>query len=102
MSYVVSNEKDALDILFEAAQHESGPHSLDPVDEEEDVSSSHASHLENTLESGPTGPTAEGQPGVGLREINTPKDEVLRVWDAYRFVAMGWLSAEEALIFVDA
>ncbi|KAF7533192.1 hypothetical protein G7054_g7296 [Neopestalotiopsis clavispora] len=101
MRSVVSNEKDALDILFEAAQDESGPHSLDPVDEEEDVSSSHASHFENTLEPGPTGSTAEGQPGFGPRE-HTSKDELLRVWNAYRFVAMSWLSVEEALIFVDA
>ncbi|KAK6193492.1 hypothetical protein LQW54_012408 [Pestalotiopsis sp. IQ-011] len=105
MRSVVANEKDALNILFEAAQHESHTHSLEPV-HENDVNSSHASYSENTNASVSTSTVWNGSPNDTAQQGdgNTEKSqkEVLRVWNAYRFVAMGWLSAEEALNLVDA
>lgn len=105
MRSVVANEKDALNILFEAAQHESHTHSLEPVGED-DVSSNHASYSKNTNASVCTSTAWNGSPDdnaqQGVDNTGKSQKEVLRVWNAYRFVAMGWLSAEEALILVDA
>ncbi|KAH7065776.1 C6 transcription factor-like protein [Paraphoma chrysanthemicola] len=81
---VVSNGNDALNLLFEAAQRE-----------ERDVNSvrggagiDQASPL---LTLSPTSPSAKSRTNL----LPVLSSEQLEIWNAYRFVRMGWLSAEE-------
>lgn len=64
---VVSNNSDAMDILFEAALQESTQNTRDPA-----------------------------QTAPELTDA-----DVLRIWNACRFVKMGWFSAHEAMELMD-
>lgn len=67
---VVSNNNDAMDILYEAAVHE-----------DEQAISRAAPHIPQSL------------------QVNDA--DSLRIWNACRFVKMGWFSAYEAMYLVD-
>lgn len=67
---VVSNNKDAMDILFEAALREESQQT-----------------------------TAVPTPTLGPRRLTTT--DSLQIWNACRFVKMGWFSAHEAMTLVD-
>lgn len=70
---VVSNNNDAMNILYEAALLEEGQHLADerPVN-----------------------------PGLCIpRSLN--ETDALRIWNACRFVKMGWFSSHEAITLVD-
>lgn len=71
---VVTSNKDALEILFDAA-----------------IRDESQSQLNNSLATNPTPP---------LPPVATDAD-ALRIWNAYRFVKMGWFSAQEAMALVD-
>lgn len=93
---VVSTGNDALNILFEAAAHQ------------EDLASNAGVRI-----SSPSGPVpGYDTPGSTLSlgaaakasrvvKLSKPNPEVLQVWNRSRFVMAGWLSAEEALTFID-
>lgn len=68
----ISNDKDALNVLFEAIEHEQ---SLQET--EQPISTS----------------TPPSQACM--------KTTALDIWNAYRFVKMGWLSASEAMNLVE-
>ncbi|CAG8903485.1 unnamed protein product [Penicillium egyptiacum] len=70
---VVSNNNDAMNILFEAALQESN----DP--------SQNMSTTDNSRSVAPEPTNAD----------------VLRIWNACRFVRMGWFSAQEAVVLMD-
>ncbi|OQD90649.1 hypothetical protein PENANT_c001G06256 [Penicillium antarcticum] len=69
---VVSNNNDAMNILFEAALQESN----------------------NTTQM----TTAERSRSIAPELTDA---DILRVWNACRFVKMGWFSAQEAMVLVD-
>ncbi|KAF2106972.1 hypothetical protein BDV96DRAFT_311821 [Lophiotrema nucula] len=84
MTTIVSNGNDALNLLFEADQQdEREPHdSGDPV----------ASFLRSFVS--PTLSSSEDR----LPEISEALSDI---WNSYRFVRMGWLSAEEVVWYMD-
>lgn len=71
---VVSNNKDAMDILFEAALLEESQ--------------------QNTEQ-----PTTAPLPVLAPQRLT--KTDALQTWNACRFVKMGWFSAHEAMTLVD-
>lgn len=81
---VVSNGNDALNLLFEAAQRE-----------ERDVNSvrggASIDQASPLLTLSPTSPSASSR--TNLLPVLSP--EQLEIWNAYRFVRLGWFSAEE-------
>jgi hypothetical protein len=83
---VVSNGNDALNLLFEAAQRE-----------ERDVNSVRGSA--SIDQASPLLTLSPTSPSMGARANLLPdlSPEQLEVWNAYRFVRMGWLSAEEVV-----
>jgi hypothetical protein len=86
----VSNGNDAQGLLFEAAQREErdSNDTRGVAATEHTLSYTTASPYSNTLNTNP---------------LLLPKlsDELLDTWNAYRFVRMGWLSAEECVWLLD-
>ncbi|KAJ5102189.1 hypothetical protein NUU61_004411 [Penicillium alfredii] len=76
---VISNNKDAMNILFEAALQEE-------------------SNEAGRQEERPNPRDISSAPST-IREVTEP--DVLRIWNACRFVKMGWFSAHEAMVLVD-
>ena len=94
MRTVVSSGSDALNLLFEAANHTAG-----------NEQGTEGNTLHDTVslpEAGTTRvpPSSATSPAIYDRLPNLQPD-VLEVWNAYRFVKMGWLCAEEACNYVD-
>ncbi|KAF2025291.1 hypothetical protein EK21DRAFT_76767 [Setomelanomma holmii] len=96
MRTVVSSGSDALNLLFEAANHR------DAIDNAEQT----GSQAYETPRSGPIG--YEGVPSSPFHtfraqpvQMSTPSPETLKIWTACRFVQMGWFSAHEAVTYVD-
>lgn len=69
---VVSNNKDAMNILFEAALREESHHT-----------------------------TGQDRAADRAPRVHRHWGDALRVWNACRFVKMGWFSAHEAVALVD-
>jgi hypothetical protein len=97
MRTVVSSGSDALNLLFEAANHH------DAIDNQEQS----GSQSYETPRSGPSGydPGVPESPFHTFRaqpvQMSTPSPETLKVWTSCRFVQMGWFSAHEAVTYVD-
>lgn len=87
---MVSSENDALNILFEAAARS------DPVDAYTSASRTSINGFTNTQESPQS---VESAPQ--LVNINSANFDVLHIWNACRFVKMGWFTAREAMTLVD-
>jgi hypothetical protein len=96
---VISSGNDALNILFEAASHDATNPIVDsnPTDGPSPLVETHAS---------------DGTPGtVSLRshhdalpqpmDFPPPSAELLRLWGACRFVTMGWVTAKDAILYID-
>ncbi|KAJ5221215.1 uncharacterized protein N7469_010102 [Penicillium citrinum] len=106
MRTVVASGNDALNILFEAATAQDQEDSaLNEADEP---------HRVGSKSSGPNGKarstprdfespaTFEPPPkSVGPVDISDVAPETLGVWEACRFVKMGWFTAREAVTFID-
>ncbi|KAF3000878.1 hypothetical protein E8E13_007707 [Curvularia kusanoi] len=95
MRTVVSSGSDALNLLFEAANHR------DAIDNQE----ANGSQAYETPRSGPSGGYDAGSPFHTFRaqpvQMSTPSPETLKIWTSCRFVQMGWFSAHEAVTYVD-
>lgn len=90
MRTVVSNGNDALNLLFEAAsQNDQDAGGLGQSDLLGGSPVFHVAH--------PTSPGMIGSSTV-LPNISS---ELWDIWNAYRFVKMGWFSAEEAVWLLD-
>lgn len=103
---VISNGKDALNLLFEAAQKESSAtdNRQCNTDQANSVgldSSTPQGSLAAAASTSPNHSTLYGAvPNPCVMSTNLSKD-LLETWRAYRFVTTGWLSAEEAVTYVD-
>lgn len=90
---VVSSGHDALNLLFEAAHHGDGQHpnenQMDPP-----VYSGSPSTLQARSMQTPSASSYRSR-------VPDPTSDVLQVWNACRFVKMGWFSAGEAVYLVD-
>jgi hypothetical protein len=97
MRTVVSSGSDALNLLFEAANHR------DAIDNQEQS----GSQSYETPRSGPSGydPGIPESPFHTFRaqpvQMSAPSPETLKTWTSCRFVQMGWFSAHEAVTYVD-
>ncbi|KAI9147335.1 Transcriptional activator ARO80 [Paramyrothecium foliicola] len=90
---VVASGKDAMNLLFEAAQHRA------------DIASNNDSLGTDMI--GPDGTSTVGGLNASPMEYSTPltqpvmssnlSADVIECWKAYRFTKMGWFSAEEAI-----
>lgn len=106
MRTVVSNGHDALNLLFEAANQEGQSDSQSPGSRHPHGAArtplSSVGHLTAaTCTSSPAGSvpmSVNAASGAAASDDNT---DVFEVWSAFRFVRMGWLSAQEAVMFVD-
>lgn len=88
---MVSSENDALNILFEAAARS------EPVDAYvSTVASTNFNGFTNTQES----PKSVGS-APHIVNINSSSIDILHIWNACRFVKMGWFTAREAMTLVD-
>jgi hypothetical protein len=88
---VISSGNDALNILFEAASHDAtNPTSTPPVE-------THASHDTPGTASLRSYHDALPQP----IDFPPPSAELLRLWGACRFVTMGWVTAKDAILYID-
>lgn len=106
MRTVVSNGHDALNLLFEAANQEGHSDSQSPGSRyphgagcTPHSSTGHYSAAAGT--SSPAGSVPLNMNVAPSGMTSNPKTDVLEVWSAFRFVRMGWLSAKEAVNFVD-
>lgn len=87
----MANGQDALDILFDAARSQ----------EKENVSN-HA--LQSRGIDSPFSTAIKDRYGTTVTHAETiskAAPETIRVWNICRFVRMGWLSADEAVTFID-
>ncbi|RYP41642.1 hypothetical protein DL767_000847 [Monosporascus sp. MG133] len=107
MRTVVSNGNDALNLLFDAAHHVASETDTPCSRRSENDGASHASLLgdthHSTVDMAPAShsSTLPKQPNEFVVAAN-PTPEVREVWNAYRFVKMGWISADEAVTFIDS
>lgn len=102
MRTVVASGNDALNILFEAAvAHRLGNDIAEhPVQSEDTLSSrSQTTREDNEAFSyrGDPKTSARGRPV----QISHASKEVLDVWEACRFVKMGWFTSREAVTLTD-
>jgi hypothetical protein len=90
MTTVVSNGNDALNLLFEAAQREERDIRGARVPSATDKAAIHAT----------TSPlsSSTNTHSASLPELS---GELAETWNAYRFVRMGWLSAEEVVWYLE-
>jgi hypothetical protein len=89
MATVVSNGNDALNLLFEAAQQEergiSGARVPVITDQHDDTTTSPLPSVTN----------------LSSNSLPRLSSELTDTWNAYRFVRMGWLSAQEIVWYLD-
>lgn len=104
MRTVVASGNDALNILFEAATAQDDTPSTDESPPTETGPRSGGSIGKERVTPGNfESPAAfESVPRVvHAVDLSNPPQDTLNVWDACRFVKMGWFTAKEAVTFVD-
>lgn len=106
---VVTNGKDALNLLFEAARKETSQR----LDSQTDHTNTTESGFNREMQqpstvsavaastASPSRSTLYGTvPAPCAMSVNLSTD-VVETWKAYRFVTTGWMSAQEAVTYVD-
>lgn len=106
MRTVVASGNDALNILFEAAtaqdQEDSTSNEMNPSHRAGSKSSGLNGKAQSTPRDFESPANFEAPPRtVGPVTISEVAPEILRVWEACRFVKMGWFTAKEAVTFID-
>lgn len=104
MRTVVSNGHDALNLLFEAANQSSQHDIQSPSSRDLHGHTPHSSTGNFSAAACTTSPASSIPVRTNLASgaiVSSNNTEVLEVWSAFRFVRMGWLSAQEALALVD-
>ncbi|KAK1986444.1 hypothetical protein LZ30DRAFT_582136 [Colletotrichum cereale] len=92
MRTIVLTGNDALNLLFQAAEQR------DAESVHAAASTSHESQLAKEAAT----PSSVYHTIVADRNIcPQPETEVLQVWDSFRFVKMGWFTAEEAVVYMN-
>jgi hypothetical protein len=105
MRTVVSSGNDALNILFEAANAQSQEDSMmesDSMPENEQHRAGHPVTCEGSSKQIElTVPPEILKKAMRPVELSHVSKDVLSVWEACRFVRMGWFTAREAVTFID-
>jgi hypothetical protein len=100
MRTVVSSGSDALNLLFEVAHQQAGEEEGHTPQMAIDGTNAVVGSLydeNSTAMSSATAPSRTSRPNV----LPNALSDAIHVWNACRFVKMGWLSAEEAIMFID-
>ena len=85
---VVSTGNDALNILFEAASRDPNP-----------IANGTGTYVHERI---PQQMSSIGtSPSDASSGIPSPGSEVLKTWETCRFVTMGWLTAKDAVMYID-
>lgn len=95
MTAFLTRPSDALDVLFDAAQPRPSSH--------RQQSQPSQPGLLNAGLSFPgiiAGVVSEGGQ-VSVSHLSRPSDDVLDLWDRFRFVRQGWFTAQEAVTYLD-
>ncbi|KAJ9667364.1 hypothetical protein H2201_002565 [Coniosporium apollinis] len=97
MRTIVSSGNDALNLLYEAANHEATNR------EDADASNAGLPQAADAYYGTPGSTLSVGTAPVATMpvRVSSASSDVLRVWNACRFVRMGWFRAEEAVTYVD-
>jgi hypothetical protein len=104
MRTVVSSGNDALNLLFAAAAYDQ--------DNDSQTNNGRETNLQPTVERGTlnaqssrptrsTGALGTSPAAPAPAEISDSTQDVIQIWEACRFVKMGWFTAREAITFVD-
>lgn len=104
MRTVVASGNDALNILFEAAtaQDDTSPTDESPLTEAGPRSGDMSVKERPTPRNFESPAAFESVPrAIRPIDMSNPLQATLNVWDACRFVKMGWFTAREAVTFVD-
>jgi hypothetical protein len=105
MRTVVASGNDALNILFEAAtagQEDNAPSDESPSRRTGSKSGGSNGHQRATPKNFESPAAFETAPRVKYRvEMSDVASETLQIWEACRFVKMGWFTAREAVTFID-
>jgi hypothetical protein len=107
MRTVVTSSNDALNILFQAAEHQNN--SSEESSEEpvisliKHASNSNAVHNEQTTFDTPGSVTSGATVPMYLARcsLSNPSPETMKAWASLRFVRQGWFSAQEACTYAD-
>lgn len=106
MRTVVASGNDALNILFEAAtahnQDEASSNDVShPLDSESRTGPPNAKERSASRNFERPVPFESVPRAICATEISEATQDTLSVWDACRFVKMGWFTSREAVTFVD-
>lgn len=103
MRTVVASGNDALNILFEAAAAHSRGNGIGQGSQSKNaISENRVAQNENALTGGSSAaPFQVSTRAVYPVAISRASKEVLDVWEACRFVKMGWFTSREAVTFID-
>lgn len=104
MRTVVSSGNDALNILFEAAAAAHNQENANEQDARERGQS--AAGMDTANGTSVDGRYSTAGPEVPPKivrpvELSNASREILNVWEACRFVKMGWFTSVEAVTFID-
>lgn len=107
---LVSKPNDALALLFEAAER-SDPSALNSRRQSLEPSRNLRRNIDDPLADNvagrnPTGhtsgiPTPRSAVMSPAQAVPDPSGEMIELWKTYRFVREGWLTAREAVLYVD-
>jgi hypothetical protein len=94
---VVSSGNDALNLLFEAAAYGQ----QDNNSQETNLQQRGTPTTQRPRPTRSTGALGTSPAAPAPVEISDSTEEVIHIWEACRFVKMGWFTAREAITFVD-
>lgn len=98
----MSSGNDALNLLFQAAAHEGeNTSSIDQSASNPGQGAPPAQGTSSYVAFSSSASLIGSQPGPSPAKISPASRDVLRVWEACRFVRMGWFSAREAITYID-
>ena len=105
MRTVVASGNDALNILFEAAtansQEDNSPNNASPQGAGTQQGGSNAKERVTPNSHGPSAPLKSSPRATHSVSLSETTYETLQIWEACRFVRMGWFTAREAVTLVD-
>ena len=86
MRTLISNDGDTMRLLQQSSRHHKDKETYENGDKPDRI-------IHPRTYPRPVGPL--------ISELATPSCEILRLWNSLRFVRMGWLTAREAVTYID-
>ena len=95
MTTFLTRPSDALDVLFDAAQPRPSSQRQQPGPSQPGLLHAGISSIDTIA-----GVVSEGGQ-VSVSHLSRPSEDVLDLWDRFRFVRQGWFTAQEAVTYLD-